>query len=108
VRWAIILLALPVAYAVGWATDVFLNEDLCAGHESEGGPSVQDELTFFPSRTICRLGGEVVERGSATAFYCAFFWTLFAAAMVIAPGPRLLRLGATLVAAVAAFVLVFV
>ena len=100
------------AYAVGWASDAFLNDDPCIDAGVMELDRVEYVERWFPARTDCRItspsGTVRLERGSPEVFLSMSGLTLVAALALLADIGLRWRAALVALAATAAFVVIFV
>lgn len=111
-RLTLIFALLAVSYAVGFASDVFLNDDgpECIGAVETG--SLRYEEHWFPVRTDCYAtapGGAVTfTRGSSEVFWAMFVSALVIGLALMAAVKLAWRMVVIAGAAIAAFLVIFI
>jgi len=110
-RVVLVMVTIGVAYAVGWMSDVMLNDAPCLGPHAREGDAYDYLQRWFPARTDCRVttrdGSVYVERGSSEVFLTMFALTLIVALALVATIRLAWRAAMVLVACVAALLVIF-
>jgi hypothetical protein len=111
-RLVVVVVALVVAYGVGWVSDAALNDDPCIGAVGLETDSYEDVYRWFPVRTDCRVttasGAVTVTNGSPRVFWAMFAATFVALIALLVSIKLVWKLSVVVVAAVAAFVVIFI
>ena len=106
-RKAVLVLALPFAYAMGWLADAMLNDDPCLNFMVETGPQVDFDDELWPARTNCVVAGRRVETGDPTVFYAVFGFWLVVAGLLLARMRWRVRIAGAVIAWVVSVYVIF-